>query len=90
MPVTELNYYNLIQGNIDGFLEDPFVAGYTIKRKGLSSKIVASGIEVHSGDVSIMFSKASIKLEMVERFNIALDDIKDSGEYQKILGKYAH
>jgi len=90
VPVTEVNYYNLIQGNIDGFLEDPFVAGYTIKRKGLSSKIVASGIKVHSGDVSIMFSKTSVKPEMVEKFNIALDDIKDSGEYQKILGKYSH
>ncbi|MFT6733993.1 MAG: polar amino acid transport system substrate-binding protein [Polaribacter sp.] len=90
VPVTEVNYYNLIQGNIDGFLEDPFVAGYTIKRKGYSSKIVASGIKVHSGDVSIMFSKVSVKPEMVEQFNVALDDIKDSGEYQKILGKYSH
>jgi polar amino acid transport system substrate-binding protein len=90
VPVTEVNYYNLIQGNIDGFLEDPFVAGYTITRKGYSSKIVASGIKVHSGDVSIMFSKVSVKPEMVEQFNVALDDIKDSGEYQKILGKYSH
>ena len=90
VPITEVNYYNLIQGNIDGFLEDPFVAGYTIKRKGLTSKIVASGIKVHSGDVSIMFSKVSITPERVERFNIALDDIKDSGEYQEILDKYSH
>ena len=90
VPITEVNYYNLIQNNIDGFLEDPFVAGYTIKRKGLSSKISASGIKVHSGDVSIMFSKKSIKPERVEQFNIALDSIRDSGEYKKILDKYSH
>ncbi|MGB0495197.1 MAG: substrate-binding periplasmic protein [Kangiellaceae bacterium] len=90
VPITEVNYYNLTQGHIDGFLEDPFVAGYTIKRKGLSTQIVPSGIKVHSGDVSIMFSKASVKPKMVERFNIALDDIKDSGEYKKILDKYSH
>ena len=90
VPITEVNYYNLVQGNIDGFLEDPFVAGYTIKRKGLSSKISASGIKVHSGDVSIMFSKVSITPERVEQFNAALDSIKDSGEYKKILDKYTH
>ena len=90
VPITEVNYYNLMQDNIDGFLEDPFVAGYTIKRKGLSSKIAASGIKVHSGDVSIMFSKASIKPELVEQFNIALETIKESGEYKKILATYSH
>ena len=90
VPITEVNYYNLMQGNIDGFLEDPFVAGYTLKRKGIASKISASGIKVHSGDVSIMFSKVSIKPERVEQFNMALDSIKDSGEYKKILDKYTH
>ncbi|MCF6193247.1 MAG: transporter substrate-binding domain-containing protein [Kangiellaceae bacterium] len=90
VPITEVNYYNLMQGNIDGFLEDPFVAGYTIKRKGLSAKISASGIKVHSGDVSIMFSKASVTPERVEQFNMALESIKNSGEYKKILDKYSH
>ncbi len=89
VPITEVNYYNLIQNNIDGFLEDPFVAGYTIKRKGLSSQINATDIEVNSGYVSIMFSKASVKPETVEQFNQALESIKASGEYQKILDKYS-
>jgi len=88
VPITEVNYYNLIQNNIDGFLEDPFVAGYTIKRKGLSGQIKATNIEVNSGSVSIMFSKASIKPEKVEAFNKALEAIKASGEYKKILDKY--
>ncbi|MDQ7049672.1 MAG: transporter substrate-binding domain-containing protein [Enterobacterales bacterium] len=89
VPITEVNYYNLIQNNIDGFLEDPFVAGYTIKRKGLSRQIQATNIEVNSGTVSIMFSKASIQPEKVEAFNKALEAIKASGDYQKILDKYS-
>jgi len=51
VPITEVNYYNLTQGHIDGFLEDPFVAAFTIKRKGLQGQIEALGIEIHSGDV---------------------------------------
>jgi len=90
VPITEVNYYNLIQNQIDGFLEDPFVASYTIKRKGLTGQIEASDIQVKSGDVSIMFSKTSVKPELVESFNSALIAIKASGEYQQILDKYSH
>ena len=90
VPITEVNYYNLIQNQIDGFLEDPFVAGYTIKRKGLVGQIVASPISVHSGDVSIMFSRVSVNAEVVDAFNKALISIKESGEYETILNKYSH
>lgn len=89
VPTTEVNYFNLMQNNIDGFLEDPFVAAYTIKRKGLQQQIAAHAIEVHSGDVAIMFSKKSVPPEIVEAFNSALVSLKQSGEYQKILSKYS-
>jgi len=90
VPITEVNYYNLTQNQIDGFLEDPFVAGYTIKRKGLSKQISAFPIEVHSGDVSILFSKSSVKPETVAAFNEGLKAINASGEYEKILKRYSH
>ena len=90
VPITEVNYYNLVQNQIDGFLEDPFVANYTIRRKGLAGQIEASDIQVQSGDVSIMFSKASVKPELVEKFNQGLRAMKLSGEYQEILDKYTH
>lgn len=90
VPITEMNYFNLIQHQIDGFLEDPFVAAYTIKRKGLADQIVATSIKFDSGDVSFMFSKSSVKQETVEAFNRGLETIKASGEYDKILKKYSH
>jgi polar amino acid transport system substrate-binding protein len=90
VPITEVNYYNLTQNQIDGFLEDPFVAAYTIKRKGLSKQVVASNIRVSSGNVSIMFSKKSVKPEIVEAFNKGLQAIQKSGIYEKILKKYRH
>ncbi|WP_196139897.1 ABC transporter substrate-binding protein [Aliikangiella sp. G2MR2-5] len=90
VPTTEVNYYNLIQNNIDGFLEDPFVAAYTIRRKGLQEQIIAHPLEIHSGDVSIMFSKNSVNEETVAAFNDALKRLKESGAYKKILDKYSH
>ena len=89
VPTTEVNYYNLIQNQIDGFLEDPFVAAYTIKRKGLQDQIEAHPIRVHSGDVALMFSKKSVKPETVVAFNEALAKLKQTGRYQKILDKYS-
>ena len=89
VPTTEVNYYNLVQNQIDGFLEDPFVAAYTIKRKGLGDQIEAHPISVHSGDVSLMFSKKSVSEETVVAFNDALTKLKESGEYKKILDKYS-
>jgi polar amino acid transport system substrate-binding protein len=89
VPTTEMNYYNLIQNHIEGFLEDPFVAAYTIKRKGLQDQIEALPITIHSGDVALMFSQKSVKPETVVAFNDALQRLKDSGEYQQILDKYS-
>ncbi|MET1256112.1 substrate-binding periplasmic protein [Aliikangiella maris] len=88
VPTSEVNFYNLIQNQIDGFLEDPFVAGYTIKRKGLQGQIEAHPIKIHSGDVALMFSKKSVKPETVVAFNRALHQLQQSGDYQKILDKY--
>lgn len=89
VPISEVNYYNLTQQQVDGFLEDPFVAAYTVRRKGLDSQISASSITVESGDVALMFSKKSVKPELVEAFNKGLAAIKSSGEYRKILDKYS-
>jgi polar amino acid transport system substrate-binding protein len=89
VPISEVNYYNLTQQQVDGFLEDPFVATYTVKRKGLVSQISATSITVESGDVALMFSKKSVKPAVVEAFNKGLAALKSSGEYRKILDKYS-
>ncbi|MGX5175507.1 substrate-binding periplasmic protein [Aliikangiella sp. IMCC44653] len=89
VPLPEVNYYNLVQNNIDGFLEDPFVAAFTIKRKGLQDEIEALPLEIHSGDVALMFSKKTVSPETVEAFNQAIAKLKQDGTYQSILDKYS-
>jgi polar amino acid transport system substrate-binding protein len=90
VPISEVNYYNLIQNEIDGFLEDPIVAAYMIRSKGLQGQIESESLDIHSGDVAIMFSRKRVQAETVQAFNKALVKIKESGEYQKILDKYSH
>jgi polar amino acid transport system substrate-binding protein len=90
VPLTEVNYFNLLQNKIDGFLEDPFVAAFTIKRKGLQGQIEAHPLEIHSGSVAMMFSKKTVDEKTVTAFNEALARLKENGEYQKILAKYSH
>jgi len=88
VPITEVNYYNLTQGNIDGFLEDPFVAEFTVRRKGLQGQIEALPLEIHSTGVSIIFSRESVAEETVQAFNAALEKLKKTGQYEEILAKY--
>ena len=90
VPITEVNYYNLTQENIDGFLEDPFVAAFTIRRKGLQGQIESLNTEIESGDVSIIFSKVSVQQETVQAFNTALAKLRETGEYEEILSKYRY
>jgi polar amino acid transport system substrate-binding protein len=87
-PVGEANYYNLLQHTVDVIIEDPFVGAYNLKRKGISDQIEQLPITIHSGDVHLMFSIKSVDHSIVERFNQAIDTIKNNGIYQKILKRY--
>lgn len=85
----EINVARLIDGDIDGFLEDSFVGASLIRRKGLDKYVAPHQAKISTGDVYVMFSKATIKPEKVEEFNTALREIKNSGEYDKLLLKYS-
>lgn len=90
VPVGELNFVNLMDFRIDGFLEDPFVAASINQRREWGVPLATLPLDLHSGDVRIMFSKSSVEPGTVERFNNALEDLHDSGEYERITGRYVH
>tara|TARA_R110002153_G_scaffold97124_2_gene231705 strand:+ start:29568 stop:30479 length:912 start_codon:yes stop_codon:yes gene_type:complete len=86
----ELNVARLLDGDIDGFLEDSFVGATLIRRKALSNYIVAHGITIHTGDAFVMFSHKSITLDQLSNFNTQLEKVKTSQTYQDILNKYSY
>ncbi|MDZ7790270.1 MAG: transporter substrate-binding domain-containing protein [Xanthomonadales bacterium] len=88
VPVGELNFLNLMDFRIDGFLEDPFVAASIDHRRDWGVTFEALPLDVHSGDVHLMFSRSTVDAEVVERFDEALQALRDSGEHQRILDRY--
>lgn len=84
----ELNVARLLDGDIDGMLEDSFVARSMLKRKGLEKQIGPHSITLASSDVFVMFSKVAVPAERVQAFNQALMQIRQDGSYQQIVGRY--
>ncbi|MBN8446716.1 MAG: transporter substrate-binding domain-containing protein [Gammaproteobacteria bacterium] len=86
--LSELNVARLLDEEIDGMIEDSFVARSMLRRKGLEQQIGRHSIELSSGDVFVMFSKKSVTSQQVGAFNDALTAIAKNGKYQEILDKY--
>lgn len=86
----ELNVARLMDGDIDGYLEDSFVGASLLRRKALSNYIVAHGITIQTGNAYVMFSQKSISLEQLGDFNAQLAKVKSGKIYQSILNKYAY
>jgi polar amino acid transport system substrate-binding protein len=87
--VGDVNASRLLDGVIDGFIEDIFVATATIRRRGLENQIAVHPLALQSGgQVRFMFSRASTSEDIVARFNEALAQIEASGAYQEIEDRY--
>lgn len=84
----ELNIARLMDGDIEGMLEDSFVARSMLRRKGLSDQIGPQGISFNSNDVYVMFSKSSVSESTVMKFNQSLQNIRNNGAYMLIIDKY--
>ncbi len=87
-PVVELNYTRLVDGEVDVLLDDPFVAAAVLRRKGMSAAVARHPLEIHSGEVSLMYSKAGVAEDLVRRLDAALAARKADGSLQRLLDKY--
>ena len=88
VPIAELNFSNLINFEIDGLLEDPFVAAAVVRKKGLDEEIEATPVEIKTGDVRLMFSQASVSQDVVDSINQALESIRADGRHARLMSKY--
>lgn len=87
-PVSELNYSKLRNRQIDAFIEDPFVATSKIRAGGLDSVIAECPLEVHSGDVSFMLSRAGVDEATFRRFEESLQSLQAKGAVKGMLKRY--
>ena len=89
VPIGELNYISLLDYQIDGFLEDPFVAATVLRKKGLDEDIEKHPLVIDSGAVRFMYSKISVSGDLVDHIDSAMSDLIADGTYQAILDKYS-
>jgi polar amino acid transport system substrate-binding protein len=86
--MSEQNIAVLLDEQVDAVLEDSFVGAAIIRRKGLEQQVQALDIKLEETPIYLMFSKATVQPEQVIDFNQALQQLKDSGDYQQLINKY--
>jgi len=80
----EAGYDLLLEGKVDGIIEDPFVVSYNLRELGISEKIKSLPFQTFGLPVSYMFNKQTVPPALVERFNQALKKVLGMPEYQTI------
>jgi len=87
-PWTEgMNFRNLEDGLIDGFLIDR-ISGATIASKGGWRDRVEEYPLVFSTDLHLVFSKTTVSPETVAEFNRAILAVKNTGQYRQTVHTY--
>jgi polar amino acid transport system substrate-binding protein len=86
--MSEQNIAVLLDDQVDAVLEDSFVGAAIIRRKGLEQEVQPHSIKLDETPIYVMFSKSTVQPEQVSSFNQALQQLKDSGDYQLLVGKY--
>jgi len=86
--MSEINVSLLLDGEIDGFIEDKFVGSSIIRRKNLKNMIAEHPLRFENKGVHMMVSRSSVGEQLFKRLNKSLLELKDNGEIQKILDRY--
>lgn len=84
----ELNMARLLDGEIDGFMEDNLVAASIIRRRGFGDLIQRHHIGLPASEVYVMFSKSAVTEEEVIEFNTALRELMDTGYINELIRRY--
>jgi polar amino acid transport system substrate-binding protein len=82
------NLQNLLAGRIDGFIADRIVAATIAWRQQKSGEIEEHPLRFSAG-IHFMLSRVSQTPGMLARLNGAIDEIKASGEFQRVADTYA-
>ena len=84
----DLNVERLLDHEIDGFVEDQFVAATIIRKRGLEDVIGQPVITVSSKPVRLMMSKSSVSPALARSLDLALAGLRDSDQHAAIVTKY--
>ena len=89
--VVQESVHDLLQrlrdGRIDAYLTDRIVAATSIRANGAGDEVEEHPV-LMSGDIHLMFSKASVPPEVVADFNRAIQNVRDDGTFRRVNEAY--
>ena len=88
MPDDVANFDNLLSHRIDGFIVDRLVGATLAWRYGWQLAVEELSPPIYAEDIYVLFSKKSTTLDLVQRFNQSLDQLKRNGQYARIIREY--
>ncbi len=84
----DLNFKKLLYDRIDLFICDKLVGLSLLKKADLTNEIDYLPNSLSKFDMYLAFSKEYENSELIRRYDKALSELKNSGEYDKIIQKY--
>jgi polar amino acid transport system substrate-binding protein len=82
------NFTNLLERKIDAFPIDHLVGATLGWRHGWQKQVAEMPNPVFEDSIHVLFSKKTTSPELVDRFNQALLQMQNSGEYNKVIRNY--
>jgi len=86
--MAEINISRLLNGEVDGIIEDKYVGASIIRHKNLHDLITPHPLPLNSNPVSIMVSRASVDEALFSRINISVLELQANGAIDKVLAQY--
>lgn len=86
--MAEINMSRLLDGVVDGIIEDQYVGASIIRHKSLGDAVSPHPLQFDSSPVSIMVSRASVDEALFNRLNASVRELRANGAIDKILAQY--
>ncbi len=81
----EINFKKLLAGRVDAVLGIDISAELAIRQQGCQGQVEALERPIAVNKTYIAFAKRLGKVELLERFNAALDEMRKDGSYERIV-----
>ncbi len=86
----EQNFKKLMTGRVSGVLADTFVGSAIIVRNEWQTELKRMPTLIHQSDIHFIFSRKNGLRPVRDRFNQAIESLKQSGKIDSITSRYLH
>lgn len=83
------NIDNLLNGDVDGILEDPMVVRAIADRDLIEGRVEHLEINAGSQGVFLQFNESKVSADVIQRFNDAIAQMKQEGVIEQIIERHS-